>query len=258
MYLMFVDESGDHGLANSPTRYFILTGVVVHELQWREYSERILGFRRRMRTGFGLKLRDEIHAAALVNKPGDLLRIKRHDRLTIIREFAQEIAEMHELSIINVVVDKSNKSAGYDVFTHAWTALIQRFENTIEKRNFRGVSNDQERGMIFPDHANDKALTRLMRKMMILNPISNQQPVGDGFRNLALSRIIEDPNFRVSQQSHWIQAADVCAFLLYQSLEPNSYMRKNYGQNYFNKLDAILCKVASPRDPLGIVRLKQV
>ena len=33
MYLMYVDESGDSGLVNSPTRYFVLTGMVVHELR---------------------------------------------------------------------------------------------------------------------------------------------------------------------------------------------------------------------------------
>ena len=32
MFLMYVDESGDAGLVGSPTRYFVLTGLVVHEL----------------------------------------------------------------------------------------------------------------------------------------------------------------------------------------------------------------------------------
>jgi Protein of unknown function (DUF3800) len=36
MYLMYVDESGDPGLNNSPTRYFTLTGMVVHEQRWHE------------------------------------------------------------------------------------------------------------------------------------------------------------------------------------------------------------------------------
>ena len=29
---MYVDESGDVGLVGSPTRYFVLVGLVVHEL----------------------------------------------------------------------------------------------------------------------------------------------------------------------------------------------------------------------------------
>ncbi|MGH2600854.1 MAG: DUF3800 domain-containing protein, partial [Dehalococcoidia bacterium] len=38
---MYVDESGDSGLTNSPTRYFVLTGLVVHELRWQAYVEQI-------------------------------------------------------------------------------------------------------------------------------------------------------------------------------------------------------------------------
>lgn len=34
MYLMYVDESGDPGLTSSPTRYFVLSGIVIHELRW--------------------------------------------------------------------------------------------------------------------------------------------------------------------------------------------------------------------------------
>ena len=35
MFLMYVDESGDCGLQNSPTRYLVLTGLVIHELRWQ-------------------------------------------------------------------------------------------------------------------------------------------------------------------------------------------------------------------------------
>ena len=62
-------------------------------------------------------------------------------------------------------LDNNDKPASYDVFTMAWKALIQRFENTIAHRNFRGPSNADERGMIFPDATGNKKLTRLLRQM---------------------------------------------------------------------------------------------
>ena len=49
MYLMYVDESGDTGLANSPTRYFVLSGIVVHESRWREFINALVAFRRTLR-----------------------------------------------------------------------------------------------------------------------------------------------------------------------------------------------------------------
>ena len=31
MYLMYIDESGDTGTNNSPTQYFVLSAIVIHE-----------------------------------------------------------------------------------------------------------------------------------------------------------------------------------------------------------------------------------
>lgn len=251
---MYVDESGDVGMsAASPTRYFILTGLVLHELRWKEYIDQIIAFRRRMKMSFGLNLRDEIHAGRMLTKPGPLVSIPRHQRLAILRFFATELASMPDLNIINIVVDKQGKAPTYDPFEAAWKVLIQRFENTISYRNFRGPANADERGMLFPDHTDDKKLSQLLRRMHQWNPIPNA--VQPGYRNLKLGKIIEDPNFRESHRSHFIQATDLCAFLLYQQLAPSAYMKKKGGSNFFNTLNPVLCKVASTTDPQGIVRL---
>lgn len=254
MFLMYVDESGDVGMsAASPTRYFVLTGLVVHELCWKESIERIIAFRVRMKNTFGLRMRDEIHAGKMLTKPGDLVRIPRHERLAILRFFAAELAAMPDLNVINIVVDKQGKPTTYDPFEMAWKCLIQRFENTISRRNFRGPANADERGMLFPDHTDDKKLSQLLRRMHRWNPVPSSS--GLGYNNLTLGKIIEDPNFRESHRSHFVQAADLCAFLLYQHLEPSAFMKKKGGQNFFNQLDPVLCKVASTSDPMGIVRL---
>ena len=252
---MFVDESGDTGLVNSPTRYFALTGIVVHELRWRTYLDQLIAYRQRMRNQFGLKLREEIHATKLITKPGALVRIKRNDRLAILRAFADELASMPDINLLNVLVDKQGKPAPYDVFENAWRALIQRFENTMSHRNFPGPANPDERGMILPDNTDDKKLVSLLRRMRQYNPVPNQPRFGGGYRNLTLSTIVEDPSFRESEFSYYIQAADVAAYLLFQSESPNTYMRKKGGRAYLKRLDPVLCKVAATHDPEGIVRL---
>ncbi len=255
MYLMYVDESGDSGLVNSPSRYFVLTGLVVHELRWQKCLDALIACRRELRRKFGLRLREEFHAAALVSHPGNLVRIKRHDRLSMIRTFTNTLSCMTDLSLVNVVLDKQHKPEGYDVFGMAWKALIQRFENTISKRNFPGPGNPDERGSILCDHTDDKKLVRLVRGMRRYNPVPNQVPLGSGQRNLPLLYIIEDPSFRDSAHSYFIQAVDLAAFLLYQRLAPNAYIRKKSAQNYFDRLKPVLCLHATTRDPDGIVYL---
>lgn len=251
---MYVDESGDCGLVKSPTRYFVLSGLVVHELRWRPYLDGLIQFRRSIRH-YGLRLRDEFHSGAFISRPGALVRIKRHHRLAMIRQFANALASMTDFNIINIVVDKQNKASGYDVFSMAWKTLIQRFENTISNHKFPGPSNPDERGFILCDHTDDKKLTKLTRQMHHHNPIPHQPNWGSGYRNLPLMYLIEDPSFRDSAHSYFIQAADLCAFLLYQHLAPNSYMCRTSGRNYFTRLDPILCKVASNTNPHGIVHL---
>src|SRR5258708_16087573 len=178
MYLMYVDESGDSGLINSPSRYFVLSGLVLHELRWKGCLDNLILFRRAMRAKFCLRLREELHAASMINRPGSRLRIKRQNRLAIIRHFTDAIAAMADLNIINVAVDKQGKPNTYDVFDLAWKALIQRFENTLRWQNFPGPRNPDERGSLYCDHMADKKVISLGRQMRHYNPIPNQQFFG--------------------------------------------------------------------------------
>lgn len=254
---MYVDESGDSGLVNSPTRYFVLSGLVMHELRWQAHLDHLINFRQTLRQTYGLRLREEFHAGAMLTRPGtELTRITKHHRLAMIRHFADYLAGMTELSIINIVIDKQTKTGNYDVFEMAWKALIQRFENTLSHHNFPGPRNADDRGLLLCDHTEDKKVRTVMRRMRKFNPVPHH-PLhpATGQRNIPLLTIVEDPNFRDSIHSFFIQAVDLAAFLIYQSLAPNSYMRRNSGQNYYRRLSPILCRHASRTDPHGIVRL---
>ena len=255
LYLMYVDESGDCGLSDSPTRYYVLTGLIIHELRWLTYLNELIAFRRKLNQQYGLKLREEFHAFNMISNPGNLIRIKRHDRLKIVRTFVNFIAGLTDINLINVVVDKDGKPLDYDVFSAAWRALIQRFENTISNRNFPGPVNPEERGLIVPDNTSNKKLIRLLRKMRRYNPVPNNEDITAGYRNLPLVYIIEDPYFKDSRDSFFIQIFDLAAYILFQHLNPNAYMKKKGGRNFFQKLIPILCTVASRENEYGIVWL---
>jgi hypothetical protein len=252
MYLMYVDESGDPGVVNSPTKYFTLSSLIVHELRWQACLDQLIAFRRRIRDKYGLKMNEEIHGAAMINRPGALVRINRNDRLTIIRAFADEITKLPDVNSINVVIVKRPSDTKDTVFDRAWSTLIQRFENTLARRNFPGPMNADERGILFCDNT-DERLNRLLRKMRRYNPIPNQATFGSGYRDIKIKYVIEDPVHRNSAATYFVQAVDTIAFLLYQRGQPSSYMKKVGGRRYFNRLEPILCKWASNTHPLGIV-----
>lgn len=151
MFIMYVDESGDCGIEGSPSRYFALSGLVVHELRWHDTLEQLIALKRKLKEEFGFPMRSEFHAAALISRPGKLAMIPRYERLAMIRRYADALAAIPDINNINVIVDKLRKQPGYDVFEMAWKALVQRFENTISRRNFPGPLNSDDRGILFAD-----------------------------------------------------------------------------------------------------------
>lgn len=262
---MYVDESGDTGLPSvgSPTALFCLSGVFVHELAWRDTIEQLLQFRRWLYRRYAIPQEAELHTAEMINKPGklhpSLSSLAKHERLAIIRQFANEISQLRDISIINVVLDKMRGiPSSDDVFNYAWTSLFQRFENTIDQKNFPGTPNPQERGLVFPDDTDGGKLKDLLGKMRINNLLKINLGSGASTRiNRPVRFLIEDPVVRDSTQSYLIQVADCSAYLLKQSLQPSSYMRRHGGNAYFQRLVPVLCIAASRKDPLGlgIVRL---
>lgn len=250
MFFIYVDESGDVGTNNSPTPFFCLSGLVVHELRWHDTLEAIINFRRSLRTRYGLKLRDEIHAAVLLSKPGDLRRIPKSLRLRLLRDTLDFQANLSDISIVNVVVDKA-ANQGRDIFEIAWTTLIQRFHNTLSYRNFPGPQNSDDRGMLIVDKTDEVKLRALSRRMRVYNPVPSM--FGGGSTTIPTRTIVEDAVHRDSLHSYLIQLSDVNAYFLYQKYKPNKYIKAKGGANYFNRLDDVLCKVASRSHPQGVV-----
>lgn len=253
MYLLYVDESGDTGMVNTQTRYFVLSGLVVHELRWNQTLDSVLVFRQTLRVKYGLKLREEIHAAHFMHRPKKVARIAKHRLLLLLHDVLDFEAALPDVSILNVIVDKHSKRPDYDVFDKAWTALIQRFENTISHRNFPGPQNPEDYGLVIVDKTDEKKLRNLARRMRRYSPIPSIS--GVGYRHIPISKVLEDPVHRDSLHSYFVQLADVNAYFLLQKDQPCGYIRRKGARRYFDRLNPVLCTVASQTDPQGIVRL---
>lgn len=252
MYIMYVDESGDTGLVGSPTDFFILSGIVVHERRWRDFLNTLIAFRKTLRNVHDLPIRTEIHASHYINhRPVEL---PRYIRLAILRNTIDELAKLDYISITNVVVRKTGKGTDYDVFDWAWRTLFQRFENTMTNGNFPG-SFSSDHGIVVTDATAGRNLLRLVRRMAVHNYIPHDARYGGGTRNLPITRIIEDPHGKDSAETLPIQMADVVAYFLHQRYRPATYIKKQRSQFYFDRLNPVLNKRASRFNTLGIVEL---
>jgi hypothetical protein len=201
---------------------------------------------------YGLNMRQELHVAEFL-RSGSGTGIRKHIRLQLIRDYTKALASIDFISVTNVILDKRTHPAGNSVFEKAWKVLFQRFENTLNHKNFPFSPNKSDLGLVFCDDTDGRALNKLIRKMSRYNPIPSSQ--GDRYFNKTIQFVIEEPSMRDSQSSLPIQAADLCAFLLYQKYKPNKLIRTKTGHGYFHYLEPILNKNACNKNTLGIVEL---
>ncbi len=255
MYLMYVDESGDPGLAGSPKNYFALSAIVIHEHSWKDFLVRLNDFRKKLKETTTLKIREEIRCSDMISKPGPLNRIPRHIRLDIIKKCIDWLNSQPDANVFSVVVNKNNSKTN-DVFEKSWSTLITRFENTIRSGNFNGPRVAHNKGIVITDNTDGKKLTAIIRKMRHYNAISNNISMfGSGYRNMPLQYVIEDPVYRDSKHSLIHQMCDVLAYCARAQYEPNAYMKKKEGYNFYKRLTNVSVKHVSHRNEWGIVEL---
>jgi hypothetical protein len=140
----------------------------------------------------------------------------------------------------------------------AWDRIINRIERTLlefENRELPmrrslvteasvSISKDnadklrerlnsyRARAMIVADEGRETDIRRAFRKMNVFNLIPSKfgvWPTGQVTRNITTERLIEDPIFKPSDQSYFIQLADCVAFSLLKRETPPSERKKNTG-----------------------------
>lgn len=262
MYFMYVDESGDPGPYDihkpkrlRASRHFIVSGVIVPAAEWRNYLTALIDIRRNIKVTYGLPVRVELHGTRLINPRGDArysLIGSRKTRVQLYRDALQLIAaRLPQIRIINVHLDKLHPRstaalAGRDPDEVAWERIIQRF-NTYLQRSCQGAL-----GMVFADQTNEVKMRRLLRKIRKHNLVPSHF---GGFYAAPVTNIIEDPVMRNSENSYFVQIADITAHALYRLLYRKGSYRYLNIDRLFDLLDCVLLKVASPRDPRGIVHI---
>ncbi|HEY6213122.1 MAG TPA: DUF3800 domain-containing protein, partial [Vicinamibacterales bacterium] len=113
--------------------------------------------------------------------------------------------------------------------------------------------------MIF-DEGKERDVTRLARKITVFNPIPSQFGTwtgGGATKNIVTDRILEDPFFKDSRSSYFLQHADCAAFTLLKQetpTAPGSFIAKWGYEKLFPALHPVCFKGATKYDAWGIVR----
>jgi hypothetical protein len=237
LFLVYIDDSGDE-------HHRCFSALIIHESVWREVRGRIRDFRRDLKTSDAIFITKELHATDFVAGRGriSLEIVTKARRCEIFRETLRFIATLPKIQLINGF---STRAHEYEVF--------ERMMNRVN----RTMAEWKSHALIICDEGKD--YTGLVRRMSIYNPIASQYgvwPDGSKTRNIPTDRLVEDPVFRNSKQSVFIQLADFAAYALFRSEVPLASKAK-YGLDLaFQELHPICLRAAFAKDPrqLGIIR----
>jgi len=273
----YVDESYDKSK-------YCLSAISLRHSDWKDCFDKVREHRVNLKNDHGVYLSKEIHARDLVAGRGKIspAPIGKWQRSRIFHDLLQLVASLPNVLLFNVCLDTPNHP---DPQMTAWDRLMNRVERTMleqEKRELplrrelskaalNGLATEvydkiderlkiyRSRAVIIADEGRETEITKALRRMHVHNYIPSQfgdWGGGKAAKNITTDRIIEDPVFKRSDRSYFIQLADCVAFaLLKREVVPTPKIQRYDIHKMFDQtLTGVCFKPASPRDPLGIVR----
>jgi hypothetical protein len=238
VHLIYLDDSRDEGLC-------VFSALAVPADQWRAAFQQLRDYRRQLRRTYGIFVYKELHAWKFVSgrgRPSDRT-VTKSQRCGIFRQVLDLTADLQGARLFNACFPPKD-----DVRAFEW--LVNRINRTLQTWG--------SHGLLISDEGNELVYTRLVRRMRVYNPIPSQfgawSETGAASRNIPIERIVEDPVFKRSEQSYFIQAVDFCAYALLRRERPTEYARRYGVATAFDALSPILVREARPRDADGIIR----
>ena len=240
MWFAYIDESKE------PGKFCAYTALITTGDRWAATFNKVKEFRKQLRDDHGLYLAYELHAWKFVPGRGRpaARAIYKDERAEIFRKVLTFIAECQSF----VVVSSVSTCAEF-----ALERLVNRINKTAKAKN--------QQALLFFDEGEEAEIRKRLRRLRVYNPIpSNRGYWSDGSRtkNIPLENVIEDPIFKDSKQSYFIQLADFCAYACLRMERPIA-SRSAYGiDTAYELLRPVSRPIINPRDPrgMGIIRDK--
>ena len=249
MYFCYVDESGDCGSydATKPEKtgsaFFILAAIIVASNKWKVSLGTLKAFRKKIAREGYLPYHIEFHCAEMIDphRVKEFTSISVPERWKLLEEYAETIGQNTAFTIISVSIDKTKsplKSEEY--LTHSITKLYQAFDEFLKTKESNGI--------IFFDRANESKINTHVRKLL------GTGASGENIPDIRIGWVIEDPIFRISSDSMFIQSADLVAYALKEKEFPQSSRKKFSADRIFQRKLSPVCFRSKFADDDGIIR----
>jgi len=210
MELLFVDESGDDGVTEKSSPFYILAGVAVEDIYWKETFWKLSRFRLNILQKYGIRT-DELKGEAIFQHEGVLFNsgLFPSDQEWICKSLIDLIC--HDLKVELFILVKSKNE-----FHRRYTMPMRNPEKIFRQEVWRGYLSHYEKilveksrktdhlqtGMIFYDKNQEKHVRNLVREFTRRFDPQSEFPAAG---------LIEDVLFYNSKTSLFIQLADFLA-----------------------------------------------
>jgi hypothetical protein len=220
MHILYIDEAGDGGTAPGSTQHLVLSGVAMHEAQWRQITGQVDQLQMTHFPQAGNTL--ELHASPLRGGHGDFRGIPKAKRKQVLNDMYRLISNSSRgLKLFAAVIHKNEFVKHYhgqvDPYGGAFEGLCTMFNfflRRLQKRYDRA-----ERGIVVFDESRP-SLSKQLRLLQAKFQAS-------GTRWTSIGQVIETPFFFDSRTSRLMQIADFCSHAVFRWYENNddSYLK---------------------------------
>jgi hypothetical protein len=198
MRLVYIDESGDPGARNSPTRHYVLAGLCVDERDWAALHGSLLRLRHQLDEVMGLNAGAEMHAAEFLGGAKVHLGLEPWQRVRAAQWVTRELKARR---VVAPIIAARDKSRCPEPLGECWRELC-------------GKAAAMESGkdgylLLVTDMTDGKRVRAALESLDAQSRLS----------------IVDEPFHRDSRESLILQAADLLAYLGKQSLSPNGLFR---------------------------------
>lgn len=239
MWFAYIDESKDDN------GFFIYTALVTNGERWASTFAKVKDFRRKLKEDHGIFISKEMHAWKFAAGKGRIADhpIFKPERAEIFRKVMRFIVE----SKCFVVVSSCNTNEQY-----AFERLMNRMNRTAASRG--------QTVLLFFDEGEEAEITRRIRRMRVHNPIPSRFGAwigtGKATKSLPLENFVEDPVFKDSKASYFIQLADFCAYAMLRMERPIPSRTALGYDTMYEELRAATRIITNKVDPrgMGIIR----
>ncbi len=214
--MYYVDDSGA-----GETGYAVFSWITCDITAWRTGLAAWLALRRRFFVDYQIPPSYELHASVFVNGRGRpslnaAWNVHKANRVEAAKLALSAIADCPELTVGTVYRRFHRPRWLGEARTDLYARLVDRLDHQLAERG--------EFGLIFMDGDGSDRNTAEAHRLLKLDD----------------RHVIEDPSFRDSRRSQWVQMADFVAYTAYQNLlrDPTRRFLWSWYDHYLRNSDA--------------------